>query len=424
MVYRQGAVVLAAAMALAAPAGAASFTTLYSFAAPETGSADANNPYAGLVIDRAGNLYGTTYGGGSAAEGTVYELSPPEAGQGAWRETVLHSFAADSAQDGTKPTGRLLLGPHGALYGTTSAGGAAGGGTVFRLNPPLTGNGAWTETILHAFSGTGGDGALPYAGLAIDSAGRLYGTTSQGGAAQAGAGYGTVFSLSPPARDGLAWTETILHSFAGGFRDGISPNSDLLPGRNGALYGTTPECSGKLGCAGTVFEVRPPAHGGGAWSESVIFGFPTSGVMGSEPYGGLISDMDGALYGTTTVGVGTVFRLSPPNAGNPRWQHNALARFSADTAGGPQGGVRFGKGGALFGTLTYGTRKVQGSVYRLTPAASGPWAQAMLYCFPAIPLGGGVFPVGDLVADAHGNLFGVTEIGGAGGVGTVFELTP
>jgi uncharacterized repeat protein (TIGR03803 family) len=425
----QGLAALVAAAALWAsggdPAAAAGFTTIYNFANAHGAGGDANNPYAGLIIDGAGNLYGTSYAGGAAGEGTVFELSPPTANQTAWTETILYSFYAANRTDGVHPTGRLVFGPHGELYGTTSSAGgagAAGRGTVFELSPPATLGGSWTETTLHVF-GAAGDGATPYAGLAIDAAGTLYGTTSAGGsmAAKDAPGFGTVFSLAPLA--GGSWTETILHRFADG-DDGISPQADLLLGPNASLFGTTPSCGAKLACSGTVFEIALNAPGGPA--ETILYKFPASGVAGQEPSSSLTMDSGGALYGATSLGIGTVYRLAPQHGGVAPWKQTVLARFAFDKAGGPEGGVLIGPGGVLYGTLAYGAHQALGTIYKLSPptGGSGPWPQTLLYAISPKPKGGGVDPVGDLIADHTGGFYGVTEIGGAGGVGTVFKVMP
>ncbi len=165
---------------------------LHSFA----GGGDGAFPYAGLISDASGALYGTTaYGSGAPGYGTVFKLTPSATPGGAWTESVLHSFAGGG--DGAYPFAGLISDASGALYGTTLYGSGAPGygyGTVFKLTPPATAGGAWTESVLHSFAG-GGDGAYPYAGLISDASGALYGTASQGG----GAGWGTVFELTVSA---------------------------------------------------------------------------------------------------------------------------------------------------------------------------------------------------------------------------------
>jgi uncharacterized repeat protein (TIGR03803 family) len=426
----QGLAAITAATALSAwggpPAAAASFSTIYSFVNAQGGAGDANNPYAGLIMDGAGALYGTSYAGGAAGEGAVYRLSPPTGDQPSWTETILYSFYAGNRTDGVHPTSRLVFGQRGTLYGTTSAAGgtgAGGRGTVFELAPPATAGGAWTETTLHVF-GAAGDGATPYAGLAIDAAGTLYGTTSAGGSSAGKdlSGFGTVFSLSPPANGAVGWTETILHSFTDS--DGIAPQTDLLLGPNATLFGTTPNCGAKLACSGTVFEIALAAQGGPA--ERILYKFPASGANGQGPSSGLTMDAGGALYGATSLGIGAVYRLAPQDSDATMWKQTVLARFPFDKAGGPEGGVLIGPGGVLYGTLAYGAHQALGTVYKLAPPAggSGPWPQTVLYAISPKPKGGGVDPVGDLVADRNGAFYGVTEIGGVGGVGTVFKVTP
>jgi uncharacterized repeat protein (TIGR03803 family) len=174
---------------------------------------------------------------------------------GAWTGTVLHSF---NGVDGVNPYAGLVIGKNGTLYGTTYGGGAPPGigGTVFQLTPPAKIGGDWTETVLHSFAGDS-DGANPAAGLVIGKDGTLYGTTQYGGTSN----LGTVFQLTPPTKVGGTWSETVLHSFAGG-SDGANPVAGLVIGQNGALYGTTTlggvpyTCGLGPGC-GTVFEVTP-----------------------------------------------------------------------------------------------------------------------------------------------------------------------
>src|ERR1700730_2921679 len=176
-------------------------TVLYSF----KGGSDGATPIAGLIADNSGALYGTTAGGGSGNNGTVFKLTPPAKGQTAWTENVLHSFKGGSG--GATPIAGLIADNSGALYGTTAGGGSGNNGTVFKLTPPTKGQTAWTETVLHSFKG-GSGGATPIAGLIADNSGALYGTTAGGGSGN----NGTVFKLTPPTKGQTAWTETVLHS--------------------------------------------------------------------------------------------------------------------------------------------------------------------------------------------------------------------
>lgn len=264
-------------------------TVLYTF----TGGADGAYPYAGLVTDNSGNLYGTTYqGGGTGCSdgqgcGTVFELAPDGT------ETRLHAFQ-DGTGDGQYPKGGVVRDRHGNLYGTTYLGGSLDGGTIFKLASD------GTETILHSFCtyiNECPDGQFPDAGLIRDAKGNLYGTTYQGGAD----GDGTVFKLAP---DG---TETVFYSFKGGSGDGSFPTDDLVRDDRGNLYGTT-EYGGRgcdYGC-GTVFKVAPDG------TEKVMYFF-TCGSDGAAPVANLIAGQDDNLYGTAAeacgTGYGTVFAL-------------------------------------------------------------------------------------------------------------------
>jgi uncharacterized repeat protein (TIGR03803 family) len=214
------------------------------------GSEDGPGPNA-VVIGRGGVLYGSTYLGGTGACfdgcGSVFSLTPPASPGGTWTEAVLGDFAGGS--DGANPSA-VAIGSGGVLYGTTNSGGASIHGTVFSLAPPASPGGAWTYATLHSFAGLAGDGAAPTAPVVIGKGGLLYGTTTEGGPANAG----TLFRLAPPASPGGAWTETVLHRFTGG-DDGADPVAGLVISRNGALYGTT--SGGGASGAGTVFVLRP-----------------------------------------------------------------------------------------------------------------------------------------------------------------------
>jgi uncharacterized repeat protein (TIGR03803 family) len=245
----------------------------------------------GLILDAGGNLYGTTASGGAGGWGTVFEVTPPHS------KIVLYNFT--NGADGGNPQSGLILDAEGNLYGTTSQGGVYGYGTVFELS--ATG----TETVLYSFTG-GADGGFPLAGLVRDANGNLYGTTYEGGAYGFGdMGYGTVFELSQAGK------ETVLYSFTGG-ADGGNPQGGLVRDKQGNLYGTTvgggvPGCVVDMGC-GVVFEVA--ADG----TEQSLYGF-TGGADGANPIAGLVLDKKGNLYGTTELGgasgFGTVFKVVP-----------------------------------------------------------------------------------------------------------------
>jgi len=264
------------------------------------------NPQAGVVIGEGGVLYGTTTGGGTSGDGTVFSLTPPASPGGAWTEAVLHNFTGGPG--GRIPAGSLAIGRNGVLFGTTGYGGAFFAGTVFALKPPASPGGAWTRSVPYNFKGpSSGDGYVPD-GVVIGSAGVLYGVTIDGGMTGypcGNGGCGTVFSLTPPASPGAPWSESVLHTFLA-FNDGSWPSAGLTIGRDGALYGTT------LGNK-TVFVVRPPASPGGSWTEAVLYRF-TGGSDGGDPTGVAIGK-DGVLFGTTQTGGtssdGTVFALRP-----------------------------------------------------------------------------------------------------------------
>jgi uncharacterized repeat protein (TIGR03803 family) len=272
--------------------GAWTETVLYSFA----GASDGSGPQSDLIFDRSRNLYGTTTGGRSPGKGIVFELTPGQGGL--WTETVLHSFMAS---EGTSPRAAVIFGTHGELYGTLANDGASGAGGVFRLDPPATKGGAWTENTLYTFTG-GADGLGPLCRLVLfqDS---LYGTTVKGGAA----GHGVIFQLTPPASHQRAWTDTVLHFFRSG-SDGSLGWAGLIVDREGTFYGTT-QFGGYPSNGGTVFQLKLQS---GIWTETVLYSFVNS--FNHFSAAALLLDRDGTLYGTT-VGSGghsgMVFKLRP-----------------------------------------------------------------------------------------------------------------
>jgi uncharacterized repeat protein (TIGR03803 family) len=404
---------------------------------PVYGCKDGEAPYGGgMIFDASGNLYGVTYDGGAFEDGVVFELIP--SADGKWTEKVLHSF---TGYDGDGPFGPLIFDAAGNLYGTTVAGGAYFDGVAFQLTPDA--GGAWTEKVLHNFGFSKGDkGFFPWAGLALDAAGNLYGTTSSGGAYEGSCGgyaCGVVFQLKRGSNG--QWTEKVLHSFQHNGKDGFDADDvGVTIDASGNLYGTTQAggapgtgCGG-YGC-GTIFELTPGANG--KWTEKVLHSF--NGKDGANPDATLILDSAGNLYGTTTSGgavgcdgnsgCGTVFELMP--GANGKWTEKVLRSFFRPRE--PLGGVIFDAAGNLYGTTLDGGRYCCGTVFELSPGANGKWTETVLHSFGQRDgsLGDGVSPTGNLIFDAHGNLYGTTVWGGnigvqgcGGGCGTVFEITP
>ena len=403
------------------PVEAQTFSTLHGFS-----GTDGEMPTAGLTMDGAGNLYGTTQYGGTADYGSVFKLVHTG---GSWILHPLYSFPNNGGgNDGAEPYAGVTLGPDGNLYGTTTrGGGSAAYGTVFKLSPPASVCRStlcpWTETILHRFSG-GSDGIFPYGAVVFDSAGNLYGTTNLGGVGTCyqGFGCGVVFKLT---RSGSTWTETVVYNFRGS-PDGAYPVSGLVFDQAGNLYGTTSgggsnNCSGFDGC-GTVFQLAPSGSG---WTETVLHRF-TFGDDGGIPIGGLIFDNSGNLYGTTELapfGDGTVFELTPSGG---QWTYTLLYSLMSGQGGfgGPLGPLAMDAAGNLYGTTFAGgigsCYEECGTVFKLTPSA-GALAYTLLYEFTGGSDGGN--PYDGLIFDRNGNLYGTASVR-AGGGGTVFEITP
>jgi uncharacterized repeat protein (TIGR03803 family) len=412
---------------------AATEITLYTF--PESGKAG-YYPTGNLCRDKAGALYGTTFLGGAYNQGTVFRLSPPGPGQRNWSFSVLYHF--HGGNDGGAPFGGVVRDASGTLYGTAFAGGVNSNGVVFKLTPPAPGHSTWTETVLHDFSYDWvlkvHDGAGPCSGLIMDASGALYGTTIGGGAtSQFGTGYGTVFKLMPPGPGQTAWTETVLYYFAGG-ADGQSPSSGLTIDSTGALYGTThyggtgtcqDDRGSVVGC-GTVFKLTPPRPGTTKWTKTTLHRFSGS-PDGGLPAGTLRLDATGAIYGTTyeggTSGNGTLFKLTPPGAGQTAWRKSILHSFAGPDGAGPQGGLIADLSGRLYGTASGGGNGY-GVVFRLSPPTPGQtaWSEALLHVFNIVTSGDN--PAYGLVADPQGKLFGTAYDGGAGLGGTIFEVSP
>jgi hypothetical protein len=294
-----------------------------------------------------------------------------------WKEKVLYSF--QGAPDGATPIGAVVFDQQGDLYGATQEGGSSSCrsilqcGTVYQVAPPAKRGAPWTETVLYVFKGNANnDGASPYGGLVVDNAGNLYGTTGYGGTGSCVVlgtlmGCGTVFELSPPKQKGDAWTETVIYSFPSA-KQGYVPFGDLVFDGAGNLYGATyfggghgTTCDSFCQYCGAIFELSPPKTKGGKWTEKVLHGFK-AGTDGAYPYGDLVFDSTGAIYGTTStggnqscnfgqgeVGCGIAFKLSPPTKKGQTWTENIIHRFTGGNDGAtPDAGLTPGKDGIFY----------------------------------------------------------------------------
>ncbi len=415
----------------AAESQAQTFHVIHSF----TNGADGRDPFAGLSMDRAGNLYGTAARGGITncdggnGCGTVFKLANHH---GNWIFSTLHEF---NGQDGAEPWARVIVGSDGNLYGTTTAGGNnelcnsffGGCGVVFKLSPPASicrsTSCPWNETLLYDFSGN--DGAFPYNEVVFDQVGNLYGTTEMGGPSSP-CGYdflgcGNVFELSPAQG---SWTENVLYNFQSNGTDGVEPMSNLIFDAAGNLYGAT--TSGGTTNGGTIFKLSPS---GGGWTESVLFGqFDVNNGTGELPWGGVIFDPAGNLHGTTSYGsyygntAGTVFEMTPGTGG---WNYDVVYTFPTHSPqiGGPTVGLTSDAAGNLYGTTRTGGAFDAGQIFKISP--DGTFTS--LHDF----MGGadGCGPQSNVLIDNQGNLYGTAAFCGQRnicsiGCGVVWEITP
>ncbi len=330
-------------------------------------------------------------------------------------ETVIYSFNI-SNNGGVFPSPGLIADSQGNFYGTTGADSdgctGSGCGTVFELSPKA--GGGWAFKVLHAFSRNGTDGWNPVVGVAIDANGNLYGTTYAGGAS----GEGVAFKVSRKPGT-TTWTEEVIHSFGAYQGDGLQPQSSLLIGTNGHLYGTT--YFGGAHTFGTVFELVPKA--GGTWQEGIVHSFSNNGVDGTNPQAALIADSAGNLYGATQEngagGGGTAYKLTPKAGGG--WTESTIYSFAAPAPS----VLTLGADGSLYGTDNNGGANSLGSVFKLIPGTGGTWTQQVLYSFcQSSQCADGQTPGSGVVLDASGNLYGLTSAGGAYFSGTAWKLTP
>jgi len=329
----------------------------------------------GLTRDGAGNLYGVTRYGLAGQAGGVFELSPQQGG--GWTYTMLHKFKFQTS-DGAYPSGSPIMDAEGNLYGVTENGGGAdacpdGCGTVYELSPNR--NGGWSEKVLHSFQGSDTDGFNPTGPLAFDSGGNLYGTTSHGGVGDGDLAGGTVYELSP--QSGTAWKETILITFIASSQQGYGPFGGVILDSLGNLYGTTYGGGSDPSCSGGYNgcgSVFELSASDGGWTEQILHNFLNNGIDGIWPDGTLAFDNSGNLYGTTSAG------------------------------------------GTGYVDAYYG-----GTIFELSPQIGGLWKETVLHNFQNNGQDGAI-PDGGPILDSAGNLYGATQIGGTHLTGTAFEL--
>jgi len=398
-------------------ADAQTFIVLYSFQGPP----DGNLPLSGVIRDADGNLYGTNYYGGAYGYGTVFKVDKKG------KETVLYSFAGGT--DGANPVGGLVRDAAGNLYGTTDGGGDPDCGYGYTCGTVYKVDKYGNEAVLYRFGGLP-DGHSADSSLLLDSAGNLYGTTEAGGdnGCNPGYGCGTVLKIDTQGR------ETILHNFTGTRElDGAFPYAGLVGGADGYLYGTTalggaPTCvlqevpgaadlrsarrQSNTGGCGTVFKIDR------AGKETILHRF-SSWAGGASPSFPVILDKDGSIYGTAGGGSGyngIVFKL------DKRGREKVLYNFSYNE-GFPSAGLVRDEKGNLYSTTREGGYSYEGTVYKLDKAGN----KTVLHTFSGGSDGG--FPDGTLVMDQQGNLYGTARDGGNHdcgqyGCGVVFKITP
>ena len=406
------------------PALAQTYTVIHNF----SGGADGSAPQAGLSRDVSGNFYGTASNGGVVNEncpqgcGVTFKLTHRGSG---WILTPLYEFNGPMS-DGAFPLAAPAIGSNGTLYGTTYQGASAcqpgGCGTIYNLHPPATICGTvsckWSESILFDLRGL--NGSQPSYGTPVfDSQGNLYGTTQQGGP---GSSSGTVYEISPA---GGGWSLNGIYSFAA--QTGHIPMSGVTFDSAGNLYGTA-AYGGSQNCGngcGTVYKL---SRSGAGWTATTIYSFQ-GGSDGLRPWGGVIVDQAGNVFGTTSDDAvnheGTVFELTPSGSG---YTFHLLHSFSEDapfdTFPGPHGNLVMDAAGNLYGTTYEGGAQGGGNVFKLTKTDNG-YNYASLYDFSGLGADGGR-PMGTLVIDSNGMLYGTTQIGGSGscqqGCGVIFQL--
>jgi uncharacterized repeat protein (TIGR03803 family) len=380
-------------------AGRASSTekVLFNF----TGGNDGGNAATGLVLDHQGNLYGSTVIGGIYTCGTVFKLAPQSSPP--WTESVLYNF--DCYATGKNPHGGVTFDRNGDLEGTTVSGGPGGYctgdgcGVVFKLAGP-------SETVRYNFTG-GGDGFGPGGAVVFDRGGDAFGTTPDGGAFY----QGVIYEIS------RAGKQRVIHAFTGGKDGGVGSLGSLLLDKSGKIYGVT-ELGGAQS-SGTVYELSPA---GKKWHLQTLYAFKGS-PDAAFPYGGLVADKSGNLYGTTyyggAQGVGSVFELVRKK--NGKYRERVLYSFLGGSDGSyTTSTLLFGPSGDLYGTTSSGGGSCDcGTIFKVNPTSG---AEQVLHNFGSGT--DGAYPYYGLTAGQNGNFYGTTVAGGTFGQGVVFEFTP
>jgi len=393
----------------------ATLNTLLTFG---QGSAYSGNSEANLIFDSAGNLYGTT---GDSQPSSVFQLVPN--GDGSWTENVLWEGSGSGAPWSVRPG--VVFDTAGNLYASSFQGGTYGCGTVFRITP--NGDGSWSEQNLVNFA-CGKDGSNPVSGVTFDTAGNIYGTATQGGKTSCSSGCGVVYKLTP---NGTSWTFSLIYGFTGG-PDGAYPDHPyLIFDSAGALYGVAAG-GGKGSCAsfkpgcGTVYKLTPNSNG--SWTFHLLHSF-TGGDDGGIPESTLLFDPSGNLYGTTTsggkYGYGVAFELIPQSNGS--WSEKVLHAFRSYPDGAnPWGGLIFDSAGNLYGSTSDGGKDLCsygglgcGTIYELSPSASGEWTETVLVHLPDSSTN---WPSNDLVMDSEGNLYGTAAGYNTASLGAIYEV--
>jgi uncharacterized repeat protein (TIGR03803 family) len=400
--FRIRAVAVTAVFALSlATATAATTKVIFSFGENEGEYADTD-----LETDSAGNIYGTTVLGGDFGGGTVFQLSHTTNG---WVHTVLYSFTGGA--DGGEPYKGVTLDREGNLYGTAVTGGSGscegGCGVAYKLT---NSGGIWTQTVIHAFTG-GDDGAGPGARLTVGRNGNIYGMAPTGGAY----GLGTIYKIQQ-GQSG-AWILKVIHAFTGG-ADGSTGSAGRMILRNGHLYGAA--TSGGTYGSGVIFELTPS---GGEWNFRTLYSFKGQ-PDGSFPYGALLFDASGRIYGTTYYGgahnIGAVYKLSPRPIGE--WGEKVLYSFRGGSDGNsPISNLIFDGAGNLYGTTSEGGLG-SGTIFKLSPVSGDQWTETVVHRFRGPP--DGAFSYNGMVVDRFGNFYGATVHGGDNDDGSIYRFTP